>query len=92
MSKQVSITTIDNPFDYFTQFDLWSAFDHQMGYNTMEYLARIAKISDDLSDESIFNELEFAIDSIIEWNGSFYKKIYYDESSKNQKDAKESKK
>lgn len=75
-SKQVFITTVDNPFDYFKQFDEWLNYDRLMGYFTLEYLARIAKTSKDLSDEDERLELERAIDSIIEWNGSMYKKVY----------------
>ena len=73
---EVFITTADNPFDYFTQFDDWLAYDRQMGYYTLEYIARVAKTSDDLSDLDNQLEIESAIDSIIEWNGSMYKKVY----------------
>ena len=74
--KEVFITTIDNPFDYWTQFKEWLDFDKQKGYNTLEYLARVVKTSDELSDEEQKHDMEEAIDSIIEWNGSFYKKIF----------------
>ena len=74
--KEVFITTFDNPFDYFTQFDEWYEFDHIKGYNTLEYLARIVRLAPDLSDEETYSEIESAINSIIEWNGSMYKKIY----------------
>lgn len=74
--KELFITTIDNPFDYFTQFDEWYEYDRLKGYNTLEYLGRITKTSSELSDEENNLEIESAIDSIIEWNGSMYKKIY----------------
>lgn len=76
MINEVFITTYDNPFDYWTQFDEWLAFDRQMGYYTLEYVGRLAKLSNDLSDEQEQQEIESVVDSIIEWNGSFYKKIY----------------
>lgn len=52
MSKVVDrmLTTLDNPFDPFTQFDQWLAFDEHMGYNTCAYLARVCKSSSELSD------------------------------------------
>ena len=75
-TKEVFITTVDNPFNYFTQFDSWYAYDHLKGYNTLEYLGRLVKLAPDLSDEDERNEIESAIDSIIEWNGDLYKKIY----------------
>ena len=43
------LTTKDNPYDPFTQFDQWLAFDEQKGYYTCEYLARLCKTSDELS-------------------------------------------
>ena len=74
--KEVFITTFDNPFDYFKQFNEWYEYDRSKGYNTLEYLARIVRLAPDLSDEEIKMEIESSIDSIIEWNGSMYKKIY----------------
>ena len=76
--REVFLTTIDNPYNYFTQFKEWLDYDTLMGYGTPQYLARIAKLSDELSDEETQIELEHAIDSIIEWNGKFYKKVYSD--------------
>ena len=75
-NSEVFITTYDNPFDYFTQFKEWYDYDTQMGYHTLEYLARITKLSNDLSDEEERIEIESAIDKIIEWNGKLYKKVY----------------
>ncbi len=75
-SKEVFITTYDNPYDYFKQFDEWLNYDRQKGYFTLEYVGRLAKLAPDLSDEEEKNEIENVIDSIIEWNGEFYKKVY----------------
>lgn len=48
--KEVSITTVDNPYDPFEQFDQWFLFDVHSGYNTCSYLGRIARTSDTLSE------------------------------------------
>ena len=74
--KDVFITTKDNPFDYFKQFDQWLNFDRQKGYFTLEYVARLVKLAPDLSEEQERLEMEDAFNRIIEWNGDFYKKIY----------------
>lgn len=74
--KDVFITTYDNPFDYFTQFEEWLNFDRQMGYFTLEYVGRLARVADDMSDETERLELERVLDSILEWNGDMYKKVY----------------
>lgn len=77
MSKQlVAITTIDNPFDPFEDFESWFLFDVQKGYNTCAYLDRIAKTTDEFSDDENQKEIEDAIDEIIENDVlGIYKKI-----------------
>lgn len=74
------LTTIDNPYDPFIQFDEWYAFDEAKGYHTCGYLARIAKSSDELSalDQALANEA--AIDEIIEENPlGIYRKLTKEE-------------
>ena len=62
------ITTIDNPFSPFTNYDEWYAFDIAKGYNTCAYLARIAKSSDELTELDQSLAIEQAIDEIIKLN------------------------
>jgi hypothetical protein len=66
--KDVMLTTIDNPFDPFTQFDEWKAFDEEKGYYTCNYLARIVKTSDELSETDEALAIEQAIDEIVRLN------------------------
>lgn len=78
------ITTADNPFNPFTQFDEWLAYDRDKGYFTCEYLARIAKTSSDVSISINEAEIERAIDEIISFNGAnVYKKVYENEQPAN---------
>lgn len=65
MSKKCMLTTFDNPFNPFDKFDDWARFDEAKGYNCCSRLARIAKISDDLSQKEIEDEIERAIDEIV---------------------------
>ena len=75
MSK-VMLTTTDNPYDPFTQFRDWYDFDTSLGYHTCAYLARVAKSTDDLSDEDENKDIEIAIDEIVELNVlGIYKKV-----------------
>jgi hypothetical protein len=75
------LTTIDNPYSPFTQYDEWYAFDVNQGYNTCSYLARIAKTSDELSEEDEDQAIEAAIDKIVRLNVlGLYKKVYLDNS------------
>jgi hypothetical protein len=62
------LTTVDNPFDPFEQFDQWYAYDRELGYDTPGLLARIAATSDELSDLDQFLALQQAIDEIISEN------------------------
>ena len=62
------LTTIDNPYDPFNEFDNWIQFDLDKGYDCSGYLARIARTSDQLSDEENEQEVERAIDEIIKYD------------------------
>lgn len=74
---KVMLTTIDNPFDPFNQFDSWYAFDQNKGYGTCSYLARIARTSDQLTDAENEREVERAIDEILKYDfEKIYKKVY----------------
>lgn len=62
------ITTRDNPFDPFDDFEQWFLFDITKGYNTCAYLGRIARTSDALSDAENAEAVENAIDDIIRFD------------------------
>jgi hypothetical protein len=62
------LTTVDNPFDPFKDFDEWNSFDTAAGYHTMAYLARIVKSSHELSDTDQSLAIELAIDEIVSEN------------------------
>jgi len=70
------LTTFDNPYNPFEQFTSWFLFDVEKGYNTCAYLARIARTSDQLSEEENELEIERAIDEIIKYDfRNIYKKV-----------------
>lgn len=70
------LTTIDNPYDPFTQYDEWEAYDKSMGYYTSEYLARIVNTSFDLGPEEICQNINAAIDEILKLNVlGIYRKV-----------------
>ena len=72
MSENVNymLTTVDNPFNPFTQFDEWFAYDRLLGHNTSAFLARIARLSDGLSEADEDLALQQAIDEIVDENVS----------------------
>lgn len=70
------LTTVDNPYDPFTQYGDWYNYDTQQGYNTVNFLARIAKTSINLSDADFEQAIEDAIDEIVSENvRGIYKKV-----------------
>lgn len=70
---QCALTTFDNPFDPFEQFIPWLLYDEEKGYRSCSYLGRVARTSDQLSDEENDKEVERAIDEIIKYD---FRKIY----------------
>lgn len=76
MAREVMLTTFDNPYDPFEEFTQWLLFDNEKGYGTCDYLGRIARTSDQLSQEENDEEVERAIDEIIQLDfRNIYKKV-----------------
>lgn len=71
------LTTVDNPYDPFDDFDKWLAYDNDNDYGTSELVGRIAMTSDSLTDEENDEETERAIDDFIKYSGlgAIYKKV-----------------
>lgn len=59
------LSTADNPYNPFTHWDEWWAWDVAAGYHTAGYLARIAKNSEELSDADQESVNESAIEEIL---------------------------
>jgi hypothetical protein len=76
MLKEYMLTTVDNPYDPFEQFDSWFLFDVEKGYNTCSHLARVTHTSDDMSEEEIDEEIDRAMNEIIKYDfQNIYKKV-----------------
>lgn len=74
--RDVMLTTIDNPYDPFTQFDEWFLYDETKGHHSCQLLARVAKTANDLPDSINAAEIESAIDRIIRLDPELkYKKV-----------------
>ena len=66
MSRQTTVTTIDNPFNPFDDFTSWLMFDTEKGYYSSSKLARLTKLSDDMTEKEESEEIERAVDRLIE--------------------------
>ena len=76
MNDSYALTTFDNPYNPFKQFDEWFLYDVEKGYNTCSYLARIARTSDEFTDEENNQEILRAIDEIVRYDFlNIYKKV-----------------
>ena len=74
--NECALTTVDNPFDPFNQFDEWFRFDTEKGYNSCSKIDRFANISDSMSEAEVSQEIERAIDEIIKYDFlNIYKKV-----------------
>lgn len=59
------LTTKDNPYSPFDQFELWQLFDIEMGYQTCERLGKIIQLEDDMSEIEKEEAMDRAIDEIV---------------------------
>jgi hypothetical protein len=70
------LTTVDNPFNPFKEFDQWLSYDESQGYFSNALLARVATYSDELSEADQDLAIESAINDIIKEDATLlYKKI-----------------
>lgn len=65
---QHMLTTVDNPYNPFKDFDAWYQWDTAAGYHTTSFLARIVRSSDALSDADQALAIEQAIQEIVKEN------------------------
>lgn len=73
------LSTIDNPYNPFKNWDEWLAYDLWCGHHTNEYLARVAIVSDAFTDEKNDRILNEAIDTIVKTDPlGIYIKVFED--------------
>ena len=71
------LTTFDNPYDPFEQFNEWFMFDVEKGYYSCNKLARIANVTDEMTQKEIEEETNRAIEVIIDNDiTNTYKKFF----------------
>lgn len=81
MAEDFLLSTKDNPFNPYEQWNEWYAYDERMGYHTSGLIARVIVTSNELSEEDQKLAYEQAADFIIDnIDSSLYKKIYQPEN------------
>ena len=78
MANVCMLSSYDNPFDPFNpnEFKQFMFFEKDKGFDPCSIVARLANITDDMSDEEIDMETERAIDAFIaaDFSNNFIKK------------------
>lgn len=74
-STDFMLTTFDNQFNPFTEFDAWFKEDHRLGHNCCELLAKVSAVSDVSSEEIREQDTINAIDLIVSREPLIYKKV-----------------
>jgi hypothetical protein len=64
------LTTVDNPWSPFMNFDEWRAYDEASGYHSLALLARVALSSDELSEADEDSAILDAMNEIVRENVS----------------------
>lgn len=74
-NKDFMLTTFDNPFNPFTEFEAWFKEDLILGHNCCGILANTANISDVASDDVNEKDILEAMDYICEQFPLIYRKV-----------------
>lgn len=70
------LTTFDNPYSPYEQFEEWYRYDTDHGYNSSGLLMRLAETSSQFTDNENAYEIEKAIDRIVAADPqNIYKKL-----------------
>ena len=70
------LTTFDNPYSPYEQFEEWYRYDTDHGYNSSGLLMRLAETSSQVTDNENAYEIEKAIDRIVAADPqNIYKKL-----------------
>lgn len=91
--RVANLTTTDNPYDPYVQFDQWFNYDESHGYHSCALLARCAPVFNDLSLTDYNELIEQTIDSIVDnvptgvEDVKFAKKVHEVESKFDEKEA-----
>lgn len=59
------LTTTDNPYSPFDQFEQWQLYDIEKQYFCCELLARIVHLEEDMSEKEKEEAIDRAIDEIV---------------------------
>ena len=82
MEKDSMLTTFDNPFNPFTEFDRWWKENLLLGHNCCGLLANESNVSDIASDEVNDKAIIEAMERIVKREPMIYKIVYQSDFKK----------
>ena len=85
MDDDVMLTTKDNPYNPFTEFNAWFKFDMLNGYNSCGLLSKTANVDSIQSESLNEKDISDAIDYIVEKFPKIYKKVSRKDYEKQEK-------
>lgn len=62
---ETMLTTVDNPYDPFDEFEEWYAFDLEKGHNCCGIMAANAYTSPEFSERKMLDDIEEGIDRFL---------------------------
>jgi hypothetical protein len=76
MAVRHMLTTVDNPYNPWINWDEWNNYDEACGYYTTSFFARIVRTSPELSEADQDVAIEDAIDEVVRENVlGLYRKV-----------------
>lgn len=76
MADEYMLTTVDNPYDPFIDFDRWLDFDERNKYFTNGLLARLTITSPNFTEKETNLAIDHAVDDILFLFPGMYKRVY----------------
>lgn len=76
-SRETWVTTLDNPFDPFDDYENWKRFDEDYGYHTESLICRYLEASPEFGEDIYNKAVEDAVDKVVHYNftGNYRKVI-----------------
>ena len=89
MRRLCMLSTVNNPYNPFTEFHKWYKFDQVYEEGCAQYLAKVCLADDEMLPADYDEEVERAIDEIIEMNPrKIYIKVVHEEEDPNYNDER----
>lgn len=85
MQTPCALTTKDNPFNPFEDFDEWFLYDLEKGYQCCERVAKFSHVTNKMTQNEVNIEVERAINEILKYDFTKnYTKVYLNQQKNDE--------